>query len=214
MTWSSASRGSRTARQLPLCRRLPGRGLIDGDGTVIEVGRFSWWWSWLRHAAPLAAASCAILTATWLLQVRLGTGRAFPELIVGILLGTGLTIWLARRRRRDVNAWVRKSQVDLLLQVSGASSVLTDWAPEKDWTKRVVSQMVVVGQGGLGLVVDREVCWLRERGVSLVVCCTAGGFVRDCTFLGPGERRVTVFATGRLARAVGAGQGDSGSSAG
>ncbi len=67
--------------------------------------------------------------------------------------------------------------------------------------ERYRAQMVVVGEAGLGLEVDRNVQWFRERGISVIVSCTAGGFVRDCTLVSPDGRRVTLFATGRLGSA-------------
>ncbi len=124
-----------------------------------------------------------------------------PLPLMALGFGTALVwaIWGTWKRRRTDEVWLAVNHLEYLLSVQGAAEALTTWSVARG-LERYKAQKVVVGEAGLGLEVNGEVHWLRERGVRVVVCCTAGGYVRDCTFIGSNEHRVTVFAAGRLVR--------------
>ncbi len=186
----------------PLAHVVHDADLDDSDGVVVVVSRLSWWAGWLRHSAPTTVVG--LLGIAVIVWIDLAHGRnPLPLAVLG--LGTAL-VWAnvgVRRRRRVDDAWLAVNHLERVLSVRGAADILTTWSPATRWIERYRAQMVVLGGSGLGLEVDREVRWLRELGVRLVVCCTAGGYVRDCTFVGPDGRRVTLFATGRLATLAG-----------
>lgn len=172
-------------------------GLIDSDGTVVVVSRLSWWTGWLRHSAPTTALG--LLGATALILLDLSKERnPFPLLALGGGTAMVWAIWVTRQRRRTDEVWLARKQVRRLLSVCGAAEALTEWSPATRGVERYRAQLLVAGQGGVGLAVDQGVQWFRERGVSVVVCCTPGGYVRDCTLVSRDGRSVTLFATGRL----------------
>ena len=172
-------------------------GLIDSDGTVVVVSRLSWWTGWLRHSAPTTALG--LLGATALILLDLSKERnPFPLLALGGGTAVVWAIWVTRQRRRTDEVWLARKQVRRLLSVCGAAEALTEWSRATRGVERYRAQLLVAGQGGVGLAVDQGVQWFRERGVSVVVCCTPSGYVRDCTLVSRDGRSVTLFATGRL----------------
>ncbi len=173
--------------------------LREGDGIVVEVSRASWWWNWIRFSAPWVLGGFAMIGVIATIDATQGNDP-FPLLLLGLATVGLLAAVVIPRQRRATRVWLESNGYELLLYVRGADRALVEREPIREWSRRVAAQMVVVGDDGLGLEVAGEVNWLRPRGVSLVVSGTTGGYVRDCTFVGPDGQRTKVFATGRLGR--------------